>query len=157
MQTTLSQAFGGSMFGALGVGRPRSRKRMIEQIAKEALSGVDKAKGLWGKRDWEGAMSELHKMSRLVEEGVDLAETVIGISLPRVRKQATMVGEAISKAAETMYEEDPNASQTIVRNSSNALSKAAQALLNTSNALRDDMEKCEDFSEDNLIKSMNDA
>ena len=155
MLTTLTKFFQGNMYHALaGIGKRKTRKQLLSEMAKEALAGVDQAKGMWGKRDWAGAATQIQKMSRLVCEGVDLAETVIGVSLPIVRKQAETVDSVIAEAETGFNDEDPSDAYKMIINSNNALSKAAQALLQTANKLRDDVQKCDNFSELDIIKSI---
>ena len=155
MQTTISKSFMTRTFASLAGVQNKTRKQLIGEIAKDVLTGVDKARGLQGKWNWPAAATEIQKMSDLLIQGVDLAETIGGVQLPKVREQVQMVKESAVKAERTVdNEETGEEAKSLLRSCESALSKAAKIVLGLSDRLGDTLDKCDGFSENWLIKEV---
>jgi hypothetical protein len=161
MKTTLSKGFEKNfLFGLAGVSKRSSRKQVLESIVSEAIGGVDMAKGLQGRGDWHGAAAKVISSAGLLDQAIDLAETLPGVEFSKTRAQAQLVikrlGEAMSK-----LDFAPQEARQQVMGCEEALSKAIDVLRLFTSSLRDtsvckDGEKLK-FDEKLLILKANDG
>jgi hypothetical protein len=158
MKTTFTKSFEkGFMHGLAGVSRRKSRKQVLQDIVSEAEKGLDMARGLQGRGDWYGAASKVVSSAGLLDQAVDLAETLPGVNFERTRQQAKLVVSRIGKAMNQL-DIDPLQAREQVRNCEIAVAKAVEAIRIFSNRLRDDVLSKDgskvDFDEDEIIKEV---
>lgn len=158
MKTTCTNQFEkGFMTGLAGVGKRRTRKQMLQEMAEEALKAVDMAKGLQGRGDWHGAATKLISSAGLIDQAIDLAETLPGVRFDKTREQAQLIIKRLGEA-QVGLDVDPEACRNRVWNCIDALTKAIEAVDMFAGRLLDDpvMKDGEelDFDENELIKDL---
>jgi len=147
------------MHGLAGVGRRKTRKQMLNDMVVTACVNIDKSKGLHGRGDWHGAAESLLQAASLVEQAVDLAETLPGVNFERTREQTGLVKSRLESAKKTL-DSNPIDMRQRVLFCAQALSKAVEAVSMFISRLRDDFcEKSQaiDFCEKELISDINKA
>lgn len=157
MRTTYSGHFEKSfMHGLAQVGKRKTRKQLLKSILSEALSSVDMARGLQGRGDWLGAVEKLSQAAGIIDQAIDLAETLPGVNFVRTRSQATQVSSRLSSVSRTV-DTEPMHSRAIVKDCEQALVKAITALGMFAEALNDGITEKDqlEFSENDLIKQLN--
>lgn len=158
MKTTYTEHFEkGFLHGLAGVSRRRSRKQVLQNIVEEAEKAVDMAKGLQGRGDWHGAAAKVVNSAGLLDQAIDLAETLPGVNFERTRKQAKLVISRLGKATSSL-DVDPLDAREQVRACEVAIAKAVEAIRIFANRLNDDIvvkdgEKI-DFDEGEIIKEV---
>lgn len=158
MRTTFSGYFEKSfMHGLAQVGKRRSRKQLLKDIVSEAASSVDKSRGLQGRGDWQGAVSCLSQAAGIMDQAIDLAETLPGVNFTRTRSQTQQVSSRLHKVS-AKVDLDALQARGVVRDCEEALCKVIAAVNAFADSLNDVMAEKEkvSFSEDLLIKSLND-
>jgi hypothetical protein len=124
MKTTFTNVFEKSfMHGLAGVGKRRTRKQMLQEMTSEASKGVDMAKGLHGKGDWHGAATKLVSSAGLVDQAIDLAETLPGVNFERTRSQTNLVSNRLGSALMSL-DTEPLSTRECVKDCCDALVKA---------------------------------
>ena len=135
----------------------RTRKQVLESITSEAASGIDMAKGLQGRGDWHGSATKMISSAGLVDQAIDLAETLPGVCFDRTREQTNLVLDRLKKARHDLDDVADDA-RARIRSCCTALEKAVDAVslfasrLNDEPVLKDGEEL--DFNEDELIKAL---
>lgn len=158
MRTNHTESFEKSfLHGLAGVSRRKSRKQVLQNIVTEALNAVDMAKGLQGRGDWHGAATKVSNSASLLDQAIDLAETLPGVNFERTRKQANLVVDRLKSTMHTL-DTDPLDSRDKVRSCAVALAKAIEVVRMFADRLQDDIViKSGDslpFDEDYLIKEV---
>jgi len=158
MKTTFTKSFEKSfLHGLAGVSKRKSRKQVLLDIVSEAETGIDMAKGLQGRGDWHGAATKMVSAAGLLDQAIDLAETLPGVNFERTRQQAKLVIDRLGKEM-PLLTTDPLVARGNVRCCEDALAKAVEAIRLFSDRLRDDV-LCKDgeeleFDEDEIIKEV---
>jgi len=158
MKTTFTKSFEkGFLHGLAGVSKRKSRKQVLQDIVSEAEKGLDMARGLQGRGDWHGAAAKVVSSAGLLDQAVDLAETLPGVNFERTRQQAKLVVSRIGKAMNGL-DIDPLKAREQVRSCEIAVSKAIEAIRIFSGRLRDDVLSKDvspvAFDEDEIIKEV---
>ena len=157
MRTTYSGHFEKSfMHGLAQVGSRKTRKQLLKSIVTEALSSVDMAHGLQGRGDWRGAVEKLSQAAGILDQAIDLAETLPGVNFIRTRNQASQVVSRLAHVGRTV-DTEPESSRGIVKDCEGALLKAITAIGMFADSLNDGTTEKDQlqFSEDELIKQLN--
>lgn len=158
MKTTETAHFEkGFMHGLAGVGRARTRKQILKDIVSEADASIDMSKGLQGRGDWCGSATKLINVAGLIDQGIDLAETLPGVRMQKTRQQVDMAKGRLGAVIKRL-DFDPYDARAEVKGCENALVKAVCAVDVFADNLRDapvlkDGEKY-DFDERELIDAV---
>ena len=154
MRTTLTKGFTEGLFrGLAGVSRSKSRKQVLQEIVKEAMSGIDMARGLQGRGDWAGSKDKLKSSAQIIDQALDLAETLPGVQFDKIRRQVKAIDIELDKASGVL-DTDMHKGRSRVKDCEQALVKAVRAVGVFADALNDDVLVKEgiDFDENRLIK-----
>jgi len=159
MRNEMSENLEKGFLGSLAkVSKNKTRKEMLLTMVEEALSAVDMAKGLRGKGDWRGAAAKVLACAGLVDQAVDLAETLPGVKMDRTRRQAELVGKRLRDSVNEL-DSDADRVRSLILECEKAAHKAIMAIGLFAQGLRDiRVNKAGfsvEFSEDDLIKSLN--
>lgn len=158
MKTTFTKSFEkGFLHGLAGVSRRKSRKQVLQDIVSEAENAMSMAKGLQGHGDWHGAASKVVSSAGLLDQAIDLAETLPGVDFERTRKQAKLIIKRVG-AVMPLLDVEPLSAREKVQACETALTKATEAIRLFADRLRDDIlvkdgEKI-DFDENEIIKEV---
>ena len=154
MKTTLTAALEKGLFGSLAkVNKGKDRKQMLQQIAGEAFTAIDMARGLQGRGDWMGSVAKLADAAGLVIQGVDLAETFPGVKMDQLRKRVDSASTGLAKL-EAVVDTKPEECRPMVKGFEDSLIVSAAAVQQFAGTLNDVVmakEKLE-FSEEVLLK-----
>ena len=158
MRTTYTSQFEKSfMHGLAGVGKRRTRKQILKDIVTSAFSSIDMAKGLQGKNDWRGSAAKLVNAAGLMDQAIDLAETLPGVRFEKTRQQAQLVVSRLNEA-QKVIDTEPAKTRELIKACEDALTKSIMVVDDFASGLNDEPVLKEsdpiDFCEKSIISSV---
>jgi len=116
VKNDLSNLFGQGFSRSLAGVSAQDAGQRLDEVITEVGAGVDMARGLQGKGDWESAAAKITNMAQLLEKSGATEE---------IRKEAGSIAAATVGAFNKLSSEDPTDARNLIRELGGRLLQAA--------------------------------